>query len=114
MNDRQNDQRIYRIDRFFVPVNAEKEFLSAGLETDKVFDNLDGCLRRHLLLGKTSDEGSIYLTFVEWESMAVYEHALAAVQAKHKEMNMTPQSLFKRLGIEAELGVFVQSSGYAH
>ena len=113
MHDK-SDKRIYRIDKFFVPTAAEKEFLATVAETNTAFDNLDGCLQRHVLLGRKSAEGSAYLTFVEWESMAAYEQALEAAQAKHKEMKLTPQSLFRRLEIDAELGVFAPAAGFAY
>lgn len=111
MNEK-NDTRIYRIDKFVVPAVAEKEFLAAVAETNMAFDNLAGCLQRHVLLGRKSEDESVYLTFVEWESMSAYEQALVAAQTKHKEMKMTPQLLFRRLGIDAELGVFAPAAGF--
>src|SRR5712664_3973854 len=105
MQSNGNDSRVFRIDRFVVPVAAEAEFLRTVAETNTAFDGMEGCLQRHVLKGAADD--NTYITIVEWASFAAIQKAREAAAAKHREMNLNPQEMFERLQIKAELGNYV-------
>ena len=107
MQNSGNESRVFRIDRFVVPAVAEAEFLSAVTETSSAFDGMDGCLQRHMLKKQGTCGDNTYITIVEWASLAAIQAARKVVAAKHRQMNLNPPELFRRLNIKAELGNFV-------
>ncbi|WP_160296772.1 antibiotic biosynthesis monooxygenase family protein [Sphingomonas sp. ERG5] len=113
MQSSSNDSRIFRIDRFVVPIAAEAEFLATVAEINTVFDDMDGCLQRHVLRQQGTSGDAIYMTIVEWESAATIQMAREAADAKHKEMGLDPQEMFQRLQIMADLGNYAPVSGGA-
>lgn len=107
MQSMRRESRVFRVDRFVVPLAAEVEFLSTLAETNKVFDGMSGCLQRHVLKQDGPSDHNTYLTIVEWASEAAIQKAREAAAAKHAQMNLDPQEMFERLHIKAELGNFV-------
>lgn len=105
-----DNSRVFRIDRFTVPPTAELEFLRAVAETNSVFDDIEGCLQRHLLKQQKQSGDNVFVTIVEWASEAAIREARQAAAAKHREMKLNPKQMFDRLQIKAELGNFVPLS----
>jgi heme-degrading monooxygenase HmoA len=106
-------QTIFRIDRFVVPADSEAEFLDAVAATATVIKGLDGCLQKHVLKQDGASGDSTYVTVAEWASSAAFQNAHEVIAVKHKEMNLDPQELFRRLHIKAELGSYVAVAGEA-
>jgi hypothetical protein len=100
-----NGRPFYRIDRFVVPDAARAEFIGRVRMTHEVLRQQPGFVRDALLEHPGEAPGeSVILTIAEWRNLAVTEGARAAVAALHIRENFSPQELFARLGIKAELG----------
>src|SRR5882724_6776530 len=110
MSTSNQDQSVFRIDRFVVPAAAEAEFLAAVTATNTVFEAMDECLQLWVLKQEGSSGSCNYITVAQWVSPAAIPKARAAVAAKHESMNLDPQELFTRLHIEAELGYYVPAA----
>jgi heme-degrading monooxygenase HmoA len=104
-------QRVFRIDRFVVPAASEAEFLNVVAAINTVLVPMDGCLQHHVLKQQEASGDNNYITLVEWASLAAIQKAREVVAAKHKEMNLNPHEMFKRLQIKAELGNYVPVAG---
>jgi heme-degrading monooxygenase HmoA len=95
--------RIYRVDKFVVPSGAREEFLDKARRTHALLKAQRGFLQ-DFVLEQSSGPGEFnFVTIVEWASQEAVEHACAAVQALHREMNFNAQELFSRTGIKADL-----------
>ena len=103
-----SDQRYYRLDRFLVPATAREEVVTRVLQTHEVLRKQPGFIR-DLLLDRGLENGAFgIVTLAEWESEDFVAGARAAVQAMHRASNFDPQELFRRLGIEPDLGNYRQ------
>ena len=101
-----NDQPFYRIDRFVVPDAARTEFIGRVRMTHAVLRQQPGFVRDALLEHPGEPGQSIILTIAEWQNLAVTEGARAAVAALHSREKFSPQELFARTGIKAEMGSY--------
>jgi heme-degrading monooxygenase HmoA len=101
-------ERIYRVDKFFVPDHAREEFINNVRKTHELLRTLPGFLQ-DFVLEQSSGPGEFnFVTIIEWDSVESIENAKAAVMAMHKEMKFNPQEMFARLGIKADLGNYRQ------
>jgi len=94
---------VFRIDKFVVPEGGKHEFVQRVRETHEFLRTLPGFVR-DLVVEKTAGAGVFnYVTLVEWESEEAISTAKNAVYAHHGARNFSPQELWSRLGIEADL-----------
>lgn len=94
---------VYRIDKFVVPEGGKQEFVQRVRETHEFLRTLPGFVR-DLVVEKTDGAGVFnYVTLVEWESKEAISAAKNMVHAHHAARNFSPQELWSRLGIEADL-----------
>ncbi|MHB1084293.1 MAG: antibiotic biosynthesis monooxygenase family protein [Thiobacillus sp.] len=94
---------VFRIDKFVVPEGGKHEFVQRVRETHEFLRTLPGFVR-DLVVEKTAGAGVFnYVTLVEWESEEAISAAKNAVHAHHAARNFSPQELWSRLGIEADL-----------
>jgi len=102
-------KRLYRVDKFTVPAAARAEFLERVWKTHTLLRMQAGFIRDYVLEHTASDANEfVLLTFAEWEGPDAVEKARAAVMAMHAQERFSPQDLFVRLGIKADLGYYKQ------
>jgi len=97
---------LYRVDRFVVPYAARSEFLARVHMTHDVLRRQPGFVRDLLLEHGGTPGESVIVTIAEWENLAATEGARVAVAELHARENFSPQELFARTGIKAEVGSF--------
>jgi heme-degrading monooxygenase HmoA len=96
-------ERVYRVDKFVVPSAAREEFLGKVRPTHALLKSQPGFLQ-DFVLEQSSGPGEFnFVTIVEWASQEAVENARAAVMKLHREMNFTPQEVFARLDIKANI-----------
>jgi heme-degrading monooxygenase HmoA len=96
-------ETVYRVDKFVVPGLAREEFLERARRTHALLKTQPGFLQ-DLILEQSSGPGEFnFVTIVEWASQEAVENARAAVVTLHREMNFTPQEVFARLDIKADI-----------
>lgn len=100
------DQPFYRVDRFVVPEAARAEFIARVRMTHAVLRQQPGFVRDALLEQPGAPGESVIMTIAEWQSLAATAGARAAVTALHTRENFSPQELFARTGIKAEMGSY--------
>jgi heme-degrading monooxygenase HmoA len=106
----QNQQRMYRIDKFKVPPSARDEFLARIRESRKLLSTLAGFIR-HSVFEQSNGPGAFnFVTLAEWESAEALENAVKSVAANYQASGFNPQQTRARLGIEADVAVYVQTS----
>ncbi|SRR6266403_888509 len=104
-------ERVYRVDQFIVPSGAREEFLEKALRTHALLKAQPGFLQ-DFVLEQSSGPGEFnFVTMVEWASQEAVENARAAVVTLHREMNFTPQEVFARLDIKADLANYKPLEG---
>ncbi|PSJ54929.1 antibiotic biosynthesis monooxygenase family protein [Pseudaminobacter soli (ex Li et al. 2025)] len=99
-------QRIYRVDRFAVPISVRAEFLDRVRQTHEVLRTQPGFLQDMLLEQAAGNEHHI-VTIVEWEDAAALAPAKVNVQAMQRKMNFDPQEFLAQNGIKAEIGNYL-------
>ena len=106
--DHSFESHVYRVDKFVVPAAARREFLDRVRQTHEVLRRQTGFIR-DLILEQSAGPGEFnFVTLVEWESEAVLADVRAAVAAFHKEIAFDPQERLTRLGIKADIGIYVR------
>jgi heme-degrading monooxygenase HmoA len=96
-------ERIYRVDKFIVPSGAREEFIEKARRTHALLKMQPGFLQ-DFVLEQSSGPGEFnFVTIVEWANQDSVENARAAVVKLHREMDFTPQEVFARLDIKADL-----------
>jgi heme-degrading monooxygenase HmoA len=98
--------RVYRLDRFVVPVAARDEFLMRVGQTHEILRAQPGFMQDFLLERPGDDGATIIVTMVEWDSQETVDRVVPIVQAAHREMGFSPKETIARLGITAEIGVY--------
>ena len=96
-------ERVYRVDKFIVPGDAREEFLEKARRTHALLKTQPGFLQ-DFVLEQSSGPGEFnFVTIVEWASQDAVENAGAAVVTLHRQTNFTPQEVFARLDIKADI-----------
>jgi len=96
-------ERIYRVDKFAVPIGAREEFVDRARRTHALLKEQPGFLQ-DFVLEQSSGPGEFnFVTIVEWASQEAVENARAAILALHREMNFNPQEMLARFGIKADV-----------
>ncbi|MCU1240840.1 MAG: hypothetical protein JWO71_1566 [Candidatus Acidoferrum typicum] len=104
-------ERVYRVDKFIVPRGAREEFLEKARRTHELLKTQPGFLQ-DFVLEQSSGPGEFnFVTIVEWASQEAVENARAAVVTLHREMKFTPQEVFARLAIKADLANYKRLEG---
>ena len=106
-------QLIYRVDRFRVPAAARAEFLARVEKTHRILRTLPGFIQ-DAILEQTDGPGQFnVVTIAIWYSQQAIEGARAAVIAGHQQAGFSPQEMFSRLGIEADVGTYQEVQSWA-
>lgn len=101
-------QRLYRIDKFKVPAEAQCEFLDRVHMTHAILRTLPGFIEDHIL-EQTSGPGVFnVVTLAIWANAASVEHAKTVVAAKQRGAGFDPKELLSRLHIEADLATYAE------
>jgi heme-degrading monooxygenase HmoA len=109
----QNPQRLYRIDKFKVPPSVRDQFLTRVRETHGFLSTLPGFVR-HSVFEQSSGPGAFnFVTLAEWESAEALEGASKSVAARFEASGFNPQEARARLGIEADVAIYLETSGAA-
>lgn len=104
----QNPQLVYRIDKFVVPNSARCEFTEKVRSTHEFLRTLPGFIQDSVF-EKTGGPGEFdFVTIAVWESAEAIEAARKAVMAKHEDIGFSPDEMFARLGIKADLVTYKQ------
>ncbi|MGM8228102.1 antibiotic biosynthesis monooxygenase family protein [Cellvibrio sp. ARAG 10.3] len=99
-------KRLYRLDKFIVPVGALEEFLAKVKSTHQLLRNQAGFIQDFLLERPLSDEAIQIATLVEWQDQQSIDNARHAVMAAHKSSDFNAQAFTDRLGIKVEMGSY--------
>ncbi len=103
-------ERAYRVDQFDVPEHALNEFLEKIRETHELLCTLPGFLQ-DFLLEQPIGKGMVRIvTVVEWQNTATLENAQQIVKIQREKTQFDPQDMLVRLGIQANLGVYMPIS----
>jgi heme-degrading monooxygenase HmoA len=98
--------RVYRVDRFKVPVAGREEFLARVHETHVLLRTLPGFEGDLLLESEGDAEGSRIVTVALWKDHAAVVEARARVEADRRKTGFDPQQVIARLGVEADMGMY--------
>jgi len=98
--------RVYRLDRFVVPVTARDAFLEKVTATHRVLRQQPGFIRDHLLEQPNGPDETIIVTLAEWSDAAATAPARAAVAEMHRALRFSPHAFMAELGIRAEMGTY--------
>lgn len=104
-------KRIYRVDKFIVPLHAREAFIGKVRITHELLRTLPGFLQDFVLEQSAGPGEFNFVTLAEWENPECFENAKAAVLALHKQMNFNPQEVFVRLGIQSDLANYQRIDG---
>lgn len=96
--------RIYRVDKFIVPIRARKEFIDGVRTTHELLRTLPGFVQDFILEQSAGPGMFNFVTLAEWEDAASIEAARTAVRTMHEKMSFSPRDVMTQLGIEADLG----------
>ena len=106
--------RLYRVDRFEVPVQARDEFLEKVQETHEMLRTVQGFMQ-DFLLEQSAAEGIVRIvTIVEWEDADAVANAQQTIKAFREKTQFNPQDLIARLGIKADMGNYSPIVRYNH
>jgi heme-degrading monooxygenase HmoA len=105
----ENSQHLYRIDKFKVPRPAHAEFMERVRDTHSFLRTLRGFVRDAIFEQSVNSDLFHVISLVEWQNAEVIESAKAAVAARFEADGFNPQEVRHRLGIEADIGTYVQA-----
>lgn len=104
----QQQEQVYRIDKFKVPAPARDEFMQTVRIIHQLLKMQPGFVQ-DAILEQTSGPGLFnVVTIAIWENAAAVEAAKQTVATKRAELGINPQELLNRLGIEADLATYTQ------
>ncbi len=94
------------IDKFFVPANAEEEFIQRMNYNRKFIKTLPGFIKDDVY-EQTGENGNlIIVTIATWENEDAINKAKEAVQAEFKRIGFNPFEFYQRLEIKLERGIY--------
>ena len=100
--------KLYRVDKFRIPSAARSEFLKNVRQTHQLLRTLPGFVE-DFLLEQPDDAGNFQvITVAIWESGAAMRAARETVAAHYQAWGFSPQELFARLNIEADLATYTE------
>ena len=95
-------EKIFRVDKFIVPVTANSEFLQAVKKTHKFLRTCPGFIQDFIFEQFSGDGIYNYVTVVEWQNLDFVSKAKDAVQQMHQQEKFNPQEIIKRNGIKSD------------
>ena len=101
-----SSRRVYRLDKFIVPLGVREEFLAKVKSTHQLLRNQSGFIQDFLLEQPLPDEAIQIATLVEWQDQQSIDNARNAVMAAHKSSGFNAQAFTERLGIKVEMGSY--------
>jgi heme-degrading monooxygenase HmoA len=96
-------QRVFRLDRFTVPVSGREEFLEQVRRTHQVLRGLPGFIEDVVLERAAGASRFSIVTLVIWESQQAVDDARVAVAVAHRKAGFDRHQMLSRLGIEADV-----------
>jgi heme-degrading monooxygenase HmoA len=105
-------QRIFRLDRFLVPVAGRDEFLEQVRRTHQVLRSLPGFVEDVVLERPAGASRFSIVTLVIWESQEAVEDARVAVSVEHRKAGFDRHKMLARLGVEADVGNYHEAPNY--
>jgi hypothetical protein len=96
----------YRIDRFRVSAAARGEFMERVAFIDRFLGGIDGCLSHGVYERQLESGDWAVVTVAEWRSPEVMATAQSLAAAEYAKSGFDPREFIKRLGIEADIGVY--------
>ena len=99
-------KRLYRLDKFIVPIGLREEFLAKVKSTHQLLRNQSGFIQDFLLEQPLPDETVQIATLVEWQDQQSIDNARHAVMAEHKSSGFNAQAFAEQLGIKVEMGSY--------
>ena len=103
-------QRVFRLDRFMVPVAGREEFLEQVRRTHEVLRDLPGFIDDVVLERPAGASRFSIVTLVTWESQEAFEDARVAISVAHRKAGFDRHKMMARLGIEADIGSYHEAS----
>ena len=107
----ENPQHLYRIDKFKVPPASRAEFLQGVRDTQSFLATQPGFIGNAIFEQSSGPGVFNFVAMVEWESAEAIERAANAVTARFEATGFNPQATRSRLGIEADVAIYRQTSG---
>ncbi|MCQ1836202.1 antibiotic biosynthesis monooxygenase [Neorhizobium galegae] len=105
MSEIQN-RRIFRVNRFAVPVEGREEFMALVHRTHEVIRAQPGFIE-DLILEQASIAGLFnVITILQFEGEHVLQPVIAAVAKSDEEAGIDRQALSRRLGVETNIGFY--------
>lgn len=96
--------RVYKLDKFIVPLAAKAEFMEVVRVINQSLRKQEGFIQ-DFLLERLTESGELQIvTMVEWADQAAIEKARAAAMILHQEIGFNPQEFLARTGIKADMG----------
>ena len=105
--------RVYRLDRFIVPVAARDEFLEQVQKTHGVLRGLPGFVEDIVLERAAGSSRFSIVTLVVWDSQEAVEDARVAVSVAHRKAGFDRHKMLSRLGIEADIANYHEADAPA-
>jgi antibiotic biosynthesis monooxygenase (ABM) superfamily enzyme len=99
-------RRVYRLDRFTVPVSAREEFLEQVRRTHQVLRGLPGFIEDVVLERAAGPSQFNVITMVVWANQAAVDDARVAVSVAHRQAGFNRHELLSRLGVEADVASY--------
>ena len=99
-------RRIFRVNRFAVPVEGREEFMALVHRTHEVIRTQPGFVD-DLILEQHSSAGLFnILSILQFEGEHVLQPVIAAVAKSDEEAGIDRQALSRRLGVETDIGFY--------
>lgn len=99
-------ERIYRIDKFKVPDSARREFVERVRKINEFLGTLRGFVQNYVFEQSGGQGESNFVTITVWDSMESVELARKAAAIKFKEIGYNPQEFLARLQIRADQAIY--------
>ena len=103
-----NKDKVFFIDKFFIPAAAKKEFYDRMSINRDFIKKLPGFITDAAYV-HTDDNGNlICVTVAQWESKEAMNKAREVVQAEYKKQGFDMAEMVKRLNITVDRGVYTE------
>ncbi len=94
------------IDKFFVPANAEKEFIQRMNYNRKFLKTLPGFIIDQGYRQTDEKGNSTFITIAIWENIDAINNAKEAVQKEYKRIGFNPLDFYEKYNIKMERGIY--------
>jgi len=104
----ENQNHIYRLDKFKVPAAAREEFLARVRTSNEILRAIPGFVEDCLLEQLGASGESKIVTIAVWENEQAFSSAKLIVEEHYKKIGFNPVEIIKRLGIEADMDAYTK------